>query len=58
MPKISSMDRLLTAAHYMTDALKYPNPDVPFATIGDDTITALAQLATLFKDKFQKPVAP
>jgi hypothetical protein len=35
----------------MTDALKHPHPDVPFATIGDDTITALSQLATIFKNK-------
>jgi hypothetical protein len=54
MPQISSTDRLLMAAHDTTDALKDPHPDFPFATIGDDTITALA-LATIFKNKFQKP---
>jgi hypothetical protein len=36
------------AANDMTDALEHPHP-VPFANIGDDTITALAQLATSFK---------
>jgi hypothetical protein len=46
------------AAQDMTDALKHPHPDVPFATIGDDTITALTILATIFKNKFQKPLAP
>jgi hypothetical protein len=30
------------AAQDMTDALKHPHPDVPFATIKDDTVTALA----------------
>jgi hypothetical protein len=42
----------------MSDALKHPHPDVPFTTIGDDKIKAISQLATIFKDKFQKPSAP
>jgi hypothetical protein len=42
----------------MADALKNPHPEVPFAQVGDDTITALAQLSTIFKNKFQKPSAP
>jgi hypothetical protein len=58
MPKISSTDQLLMAAHDMTDDLKHPHPDVTFVTIGDETITALAQLETIFKKKFQKPLAP
>jgi hypothetical protein len=33
------------AAQDMTDALKHPHPDVPFATIGDDTIAALEKLS-------------
>jgi hypothetical protein len=57
MPQNSSTDRLLMAANDMTDALNYTHPDVPFATVGDDTITALSQLATIFKNKFQKPLA-
>jgi hypothetical protein len=58
MPQISSMDRLLMAANDMTNALKHPHPYAPFATVGYDTITVLSQLATLFKNKFQKPLAP
>jgi hypothetical protein len=58
MPPISSMDRILMAADDMTDALKHAHPDVPFATIGDDTITALPQLSAIFKNKFQKTSAP
>jgi hypothetical protein len=58
MPQISSTDRLLMAVNDMNDALKHPRPDIPFATIRDDTITALAQLATIFKNKSQKPLAP
>jgi hypothetical protein len=56
MPKISSADRLLVAVHDMTDALKYPHRDVQFATTGYYTIAALAQLATISKNKFQKPL--
>jgi hypothetical protein len=55
MPQISSTDRIIMAAHDMTGALKYSHPGVPFATIGYDTITALAQLAPILKKKFQKP---
>jgi hypothetical protein len=42
----------------MVNALKHPHPEVPFAQFGDDTITALTQLATIFKNNFQKPTAP
>jgi hypothetical protein len=45
-------------ANKMTDALKHPHPDVPFGTIGDDTVTASSQLEEIFKNKFQKPSAP
>jgi hypothetical protein len=58
MPKISSINRLLMVARDMTDAVKNPPPDVLFTTIGDETLTALAQLATILKNKFKKPVAP
>jgi hypothetical protein len=57
MPQMSSTDRILMAAQYMTDALKHPHPDVTFATIGDDTISALATLAEIFTRKFKKPEA-
>jgi hypothetical protein len=58
MPQLSSADRLLMAANDMSDALKHPHPDVSFSQVGDDTITALAKLAAIFKNKFQKPSAP
>jgi hypothetical protein len=51
MPQISSIDRLIMAAKDMTDALQNPHPWVPFAQIGDDTISALAELAAIFKLK-------
>jgi hypothetical protein len=46
------------AANNMTNALKHPHPEVPFSHVGDNTITALAQLADIFKNKFQKPKFP
>jgi hypothetical protein len=51
---MSSSGRILMAAQDMTDALKHPHPDVPFATIGYDTITALATLSEIFTRKFAK----
>jgi hypothetical protein len=42
----------------MTDALKHPYPDVPFAAIGDDTISALVTLAKKITRKFKKAEAP
>jgi hypothetical protein len=54
MPQISSTDLLLMNANDMTDALKHPHHEIPFATIGDDTITALSKLATRFKKKLLK----
>jgi hypothetical protein len=41
----------------MTDALKNPHPEVPYAQIGDDTISALAELAAIFKLKLQQTPA-
>jgi hypothetical protein len=47
MPQLSSTDRLIMAPNYMTNVLKNPNPAVPFAQVGDDTIAALTQLAEI-----------
>jgi hypothetical protein len=54
MSLMSSTDRILMAAQDMTDALKHPHPDVPLATIGDDTIAALEKLSEIFTRKFKK----
>jgi hypothetical protein len=54
MPQLSSTDRLLMAAKDMTDALQNPHPEVPFARVGDDTISALTELAVVFKLKLQQ----
>jgi hypothetical protein len=58
IPQLSSTDRLLMAAKDMTDAFQNPHPAVPFASVGDDTITALADLAAIFKLKLQHAPSP
>jgi hypothetical protein len=57
MPQLSSTDRLIMAVNDMTDALPKPHPKVPFAQIGDDTLSALAELATIFKLKLRQTPA-
>jgi hypothetical protein len=46
------------AANAMDKALKKPHPEVTFYQVADDTITALTQLAAIYKNKFVKPKAP
>jgi hypothetical protein len=58
MPQLSSTDRLLMAAKDMTDALQNPHPEVPFTSIGDDTIAALMDLAAIFKLKLHQDPSP
>jgi hypothetical protein len=42
------------ATNDTTNTLKHPHPEPTFAQVGDETITALTQLAAIFKNKFQK----
>jgi hypothetical protein len=58
MPQLSSTDILIMAAKDMTDALQNPHPEVPFARVGDDTISALAELAAIFKLKLRQTQPP
>jgi hypothetical protein len=58
MPQLSSTDRLLMAAKYMTDSLQNPHLEVPFASVRDDTISALTDLAAIFKLKLQQTPSP
>jgi hypothetical protein len=58
MPQLSSTDRLLMAAKDMMDALQNPHPKVPFASVGDDTIAALTDLAAIFKLKLRQTPSP
>jgi predicted RNase H-like nuclease len=53
MPQLSSTDRLLMAAKDMSDDLQNPHPEVPFARFGENTISALVDLAAIFKLKLQ-----
>jgi hypothetical protein len=54
MPQLSTTDRLLMAAKDMTGAFRNPHPAFPFASVGDDTIEALADLASIFRLKLQQ----
>jgi hypothetical protein len=58
MPQLSSTDRLLMAAQDMMDALQNPHPVVPFASVGEDTISSLDDLAAIFKLKLQQTPSP
>jgi hypothetical protein len=55
MPQISSTYRSLMVENDMTNALKHPHPDVPFATVGDDTITAFHNWQQFSKISFKSP---
>jgi hypothetical protein len=58
LPQLSSTNRLLMAAKDMMDALQNPHPKVPFASVGDDTLAALTDLAAIFKLKLQQAPSP
>jgi hypothetical protein len=49
---------LLMAAKDMTDAFQNPHPEVPFASVGDDTVKTLADLAAIFKLKITASSVP
>jgi hypothetical protein len=53
MPQLSLTDILIMAAKDMTDALQNHHPEVPFAHVGDDTISALAESASILKLKLR-----
>jgi hypothetical protein len=48
-PDLSPTERFLMAVKEMMDVLQNPHPEVPFASIGDDTISALADLVAIIK---------
>jgi hypothetical protein len=58
MPQLSSTERLIMAAKDTTDTLQNPHPAVPFAHVSDDTIKALAELASIFKLKLRQNSPP
>jgi hypothetical protein len=58
LPQLSSTNRLLMAAKDMTEDLQDPHPAVPFASVGDDTIAAIKDLAAIYKLKLQQAPSP
>jgi hypothetical protein len=58
MPQLSSTDRLLMTAKDMTDAFQNTHLEVPFTSVGDGTIFALAELAAIFKLKLHQTPSP
>jgi hypothetical protein len=56
MPQLSSTAILIMAD--MTDALQNPHLELQFARVGDDTISALAELAAIFKLKLRQTQPP
>jgi hypothetical protein len=64
MPQLFSTERLIMATKDKTNALQNTHLEVPFARVGDDTISALAELAAIFKLKLRQtqpqtlPTAP
>jgi hypothetical protein len=57
MPQLLSTDRLLMAAKDMTNAFQNPHPADTFSSVGDDTVKALAYLASIFKLKLQQALS-
>jgi hypothetical protein len=58
MPQFSSTNLLLVESKDMTDALQNPHPEVPFTSVGDDTISALTislQFSNSNYDKLRPP---
>jgi hypothetical protein len=51
MPQLSSTNIFIMAAKDMTDALQNSHPEVPFTRVSDYTISALTELAAIFKVK-------
>jgi hypothetical protein len=58
MPQLSSTDRFLMAAKDMTDDLQNTHTEVPFASVGYDTISALTDLAEIFELRLQQTPSP
>jgi hypothetical protein len=58
MPQLSPTNILSMATKDMMYALQNPHPEVPFARVGDDTISALAELAAIFKLKLRQTPPP
>jgi hypothetical protein len=58
MRQLSSTVILIMPAKDITDAWQHPHLEVPFARVGDDTISALAEVAAIFKLKLRQTPPP
>jgi hypothetical protein len=60
MPKLSSADAATRAAQDLVAALQNPSPAAPFATLGQDQMQAIRQLASIFASVTSAPthIAP
>jgi hypothetical protein len=58
MQQLSSTIRLIMSSKDMINALQNPHPEVPFTHVGDDTISALTDLANFFKLKLRQTKYP
>ena len=48
MPILSSSDTATQVALYLTEALRHPHADLPYAPFSDNTITELNELSDIF----------
>jgi hypothetical protein len=58
MPQLSSTNRLLMASKDMTDALQNPHPEVPFASVRDDTVKGPHRLSSNFQTQITASSVP
>ena len=58
VPKTSSVDAAIGAAHTLTEALSNPAPDAPFAQFGDAQQQAIVDLSKIFESAIAKPALP
>jgi hypothetical protein len=58
MPQLSSTDILIMAAKDITDAFQNPHLEMPFTHVGDDTISALTELAKKITLKLRQTPPP
>ena len=51
MPILSSSDTATQVALYLTEALRHPHADLPYAPLSDNTITSLNEFSEIFTNE-------
>ena len=51
MPILSSADTAIRAALELTEALRHPHADLPYAPLSDNTITSLNEFSEIFTNE-------